>query len=326
MGDNPSKAWIFRCDQEGVYAHEFGHNLGMNHASTLANEYGDTTDPLGSALSGLRQLNAPHQEQMGWRSSDKFTTITQSGTFYIAPLELTAAETDLAQVLKIAKPDSNDYYYLSYRQPIGFDANLSATLTQRLHIHLYKGNGGKTTLISAPLVNTDFVDNVNGITLTHVSSVPDYLTVEIEFDGSNSPPACVPAPPLVSLSPTNQSTSAGDTLIYTVSVSNIDNSSCANSTFNLSDNVPTGWTGTLSTMNLNLSPGQTGTATFLVTSASNAPSDLYNASINISDLGEDLHTSSVSASYTVAQSCIANAPSLPLSPSNQNGDPGTTLS
>jgi len=326
VGDIPSQAWIFRCDTPAVYGHEFGHNLGMNHASTETNEYGDSTDILGSALSGLRQLNGPHQEQMGWRSPDKFVTVTQSGTFYIAPLELTAAETDKPQVLKITKPGSDDYYYLSYRQPIGFDANLNTTLTKRLHIHLYKGNGGRTTFISAPLEGASYVDAVNGITLTHVTSTTEFLAVEALFDGSSPAPTCVPASPLVNMSPADQSTNAGDTLSYSLTVTNQDNSACANSTFTLDNNIPTSWTGTLSSTSLNLAPGQTGTSTFSVTSDRNATSSSYNVNLSINDAGETTHTASASASYTVIQSCIVNTPSLTLSPNSQSGDAGTTLS
>ncbi|MGI9286881.1 MAG: hypothetical protein ACR2P1_15955, partial [Pseudomonadales bacterium] len=241
LGGNPSYAWILRCDLDAVYGHELGHNLGMNHASTLANEYGDTTDIMGSAMSGLRQINGAHQEQMGWRSPNNILTVTQGGTFDIAPLELGIEEGLAPQILKIAKPDSGETYYLSYRQPIGFDANLSTTLTERLHVHLYNGNGGRTTLLAGLLQGASFVDDANGITVTHVSHTPAYITVEVQLDGST--PACTATAPLVSLSPASQSAEAGSTLNYTVSVTNTDTSACANSSFALDDNVPAGWTG-----------------------------------------------------------------------------------
>ncbi len=61
----PSRAWVFTCDVPHVYAHELGHNLGMQHASTETSEYGDNSDIMGMQ-GGLMPLNAPHKAQMGW--------------------------------------------------------------------------------------------------------------------------------------------------------------------------------------------------------------------------------------------------------------------
>jgi hypothetical protein len=66
IGGAPSFAWVFTCDLAGVYAHELGHNLGMDHAGTPTSEYGDSTDPMGFGSPQLRPLNAAHRHQMGW--------------------------------------------------------------------------------------------------------------------------------------------------------------------------------------------------------------------------------------------------------------------
>ena len=325
VGGNPSYAWIMRCDLEAVFGHELGHNLGMNHASTLSSEYGDTSDIMGSAMSGLRQINGAHQEQMGWRTPDKIMTVTQPGTFDIAPLELNAAQVLAPQIIKIAKPDSGESYYLSYRQPIGFDANLSTTLTERLHVHLYNGNGGRTTLLSGLLQGASFVDDVNGITLTHVSHTPDYVTVQVSLDGSTPPPTCTPTAPLVNISPSSQSANAGSTLNYSVSITNNDNTACANSTFGINDNIPSGWAGALSPTSLSLAPGQTGTAILSVTSATSTTASTYSVGVSVTDSSEAVHSASTSASYTVVQACATAAPGLSLSPDSQSGDAGATL-
>ena len=69
VGGTPSGAWIFACSLRGLYAHEVGHNLGMDHASTPTSEYGDTTDPMAFGSSQLRGTNAPHRQQLGWLSA-----------------------------------------------------------------------------------------------------------------------------------------------------------------------------------------------------------------------------------------------------------------
>ena len=52
--------------------------------------------------------------------------------------------------VKIKKPDTGEFYYLSYRQPIGYDDSLSSTYTQGVNIHRYQGEGyGYTYFISS---------------------------------------------------------------------------------------------------------------------------------------------------------------------------------
>ena len=50
-----------------VYLHEWGHNMGLGHAGTLTNVYGDDTDSMGSCCES-RPLcyNAVHLEQLEW--------------------------------------------------------------------------------------------------------------------------------------------------------------------------------------------------------------------------------------------------------------------
>jgi hypothetical protein len=123
IGGSPSHAWIFRCDAINVFGHELGHNLGMHHASTPTSEYGDYSDVMGIPL---HQVNAPHREQMGWINSRQINNISESGVYDIAPLGFDSLQALAPQVLKITKPDTDEYYYLSYRQPIEFDSNLSS--------------------------------------------------------------------------------------------------------------------------------------------------------------------------------------------------------
>jgi len=327
VGGNPSSAWVFYCNVADVFGHEFGHNLGMHHASTPSSEYGDNTDIMGIGQNRLRQINAPHKEQMGWLAGIKIETVTQSGFYDIAPLELNAATALAPQALKIFKPDTNEYYYLSYRRGIGFDANLSPSqYLDRLSVHRYPGDGSasKTQLLALPTDGESFADAVNGITVTQLSHNNDYVTVEVSLDGSEPTPTCSTGIPQLSLSPASQSATAGNTLNYTVQLSNQDSAACAASTFTLNDTVPSGWTGTVSPASLSLAPGQSGTATLSVTSIFSASANSYNLGVNVTDSNEASHAVSGSVSYTVVATCNRNTPALGITPASQSGDPGTT--
>jgi len=186
VGGNPSRAWVFRCDIPDVYAHELGHNLGMQHASTPESQYGDSTDFMGLAYNRLRQTNAPHKEQMGWLPA---STITSGGTYQVAPLELDPSQVGAHQSFKIAKPDTGEFYYLSYRSAIGFDANLASIFRDRLTVHRGDGSVSRRTYLLALLEDGEsFQDAVNDITITQLSHSPDGSTFSVSFDGASPDP------------------------------------------------------------------------------------------------------------------------------------------
>jgi chitodextrinase len=300
----------------------------MAHASTPGCEYCDITDFMGTGNNKLRHNNAPHKDQMGWLQGAQVQTITQSGTYDIAPLEPLPVDSLAPQAIKIFKADSGEYYYLSYRRAIGFDTSLSPiSQLDRLAVHRATGDGsgGNTYLLAQLTDGESHVDAVNGITITVISHNSDYVTVELSLNGSDPTPTCTAGIPQLSLSPASQSANAGSTLDYAIHVTNQDSDACANSTFALNDSIPTGWTGTLSPASLNLAPGQSGTAVLSVTSAASATASTYTVGVNVTDNNEAVHSASDSASYTVAQACAVAAPGLSLSPGSQSGDAGATL-
>lgn len=321
VGGSPSRAWTFRCDKADTYAHELGHNLGMNHASTPTSEYADTSDVMGYGGYGLRHVNSAHKEQMGW-VPQQVAVVTQSNTFDIAPLETDQSQTQVPQVLKIAKPDTGESYYLSYRLPIGFDSSLGTTYIRRLNIHRYAGTGGRTYLLQTLGDGGSFTDTANGVTVTQVSHSDSKVTVKVQLGNS-----CQSGTPSLAISPSGQSGSAGSNLPYNISLTNTDWSGCPSSTFNLSRTLPSGWSGSVSPSTLTLGPGQSSTATLTVASPSTASGGSYGLAVNVSDASNSKHAASASASYTVttATSCTRAAPSLALSPSSQSGKAGNTL-
>jgi hypothetical protein len=62
------------------------------------------------------------------------------------------------------------YYYFPYRLPLGFDANLASTYTNRVNVHRYAGSGAVYTYFLQGLADgSSFTDAVNGVTVTQVS-------------------------------------------------------------------------------------------------------------------------------------------------------------
>jgi uncharacterized membrane protein len=109
---------------------------------------------------------------------------------------------------------------------------------------------------------------------------------------------------------------AGTSVDYTVSVGNNDSNACAATSFNLAASVPSGWTGALAATTLNLAPGASANTTLSVTSANTAPPGDYNLGAGVSSAVGAIHTSSTTASYTVAAPapvCTRAAPSLSVS-------------
>ncbi|MFH1473660.1 MAG: NEW3 domain-containing protein, partial [Candidatus Aenigmatarchaeota archaeon] len=125
--------------------------------------------------------------------------------------------------------------------------------------------------------------------------------------------SCVRYNPVVSVSPASQS---GDRVArsYTVTIRNTDTSSCGSNTFTLSRSCPSGWTCTLSSSSITLSPGSSGTRTITVDPPSTASIGTYSFSVTATS---GSYSGSGSANYVVEASvpvctpngCNGNCPS-----------------
>ncbi len=200
---NASKSWIngdkyFR----NIAIHEFGHNLTLRHASTTDDIYGDNTDTMGRGNG--THFNSYSKEKLGWLgygNSPPIQTITTSGFYTIYPYELNNRNIKALKILKRADAGSDndlpEYYYLEYRQPIGFDAPLGCTwcdYTKGVVLHTgiqtdYKYATYKTYFIKTILPGEKFTDESasnGGIAISVVSVTPRQAKVMITF-GSNTP-------------------------------------------------------------------------------------------------------------------------------------------
>ena len=294
LGTNPSRAWVFSCDSHRIYAHELGHNLGMHHAATPDNEYGDYSDPM-SAMGWLRAVNAPHKEQMGWVAASQVLTPTQGGVYDVAPLALDPAATTLPQVLKINRNGSNEHYYVSYRYATSrFEGNVTAEYRDRVSVHRWAGGSERTYLLATLGDGQSYSDPATGFTVTQFAHGSAYASVQIQLGTS-----CNSVTPTVNLSPANQSGAAANTAAYDVSVVNNDSSACAARTFSLDRSVPSGWAGSLSTATLQLAPGAAGPARLTVNVPSGAAAGAYGMSVTASGSASAPQVATGSGTYTV---------------------------
>ena len=317
IGGNPSSSWIAYCDLGDVYAHELGHSLTMHHASTDANndnvsdcEYCDTSDVMGYAGIGLRQVDAPHKDELGWLPEGNIISVSSSnGVYQIAPLEYFPSDTPYPQALKMVRPNG-DYYYFSFRRQIGYDSSMPSQYADQLNIHHYAGSGSSRTYLIASLSDGEsFADPTNGVTVTQLSHTADYVTVQVLID-------CAPLAPTITVSSTNYIGLAGSTLSYTVAVQDNDTAPCDSSSFNLSATAPAGWTASVVPTSLSLDPGQTDTATLTVTSPNGAMNGTYSININVTDNFTLEHSASTNATVVIQ----SPAPSpLKLTATARNG-------
>jgi hypothetical protein len=325
LGGSPSYAWIFASDLAGVFAHELGHNLGMDHAATPTSEYGDGTDPMAFGTWQLRGFNAPHRQAMGWLTTAA-ELVNQDGLYDLAPLTTDVAAAT-SQVVTISKPDTGEYYYLSYRQADGFDQYIDSSYYNRLSIHRYRADGSasKTYLLAALRDGESFVDSTNGVTVTLVSHDLTRATVAIHFALP-----CAAGVPSISVSPSTQSGLPGGSAAYTVSLTNTDTTMCSPNTFALTAAMPSGWFSALNAASLTLGPGMTGQSTLTVTSPSRAVPTTYTVQVNAIDAATPaIHTISATVSYSVTVPTVSCQPSVPMlsaSPATQSGTAGSSLS
>jgi hypothetical protein len=344
VGGYPSMAWINGSFQNGVVAHEMGHNLGLYHshslecgAATIAAscnsvDYGDILDVMGSAVPP-KHFNAAQKERLGWLgygASPPITTVQSTGVYTIDPYESMGSAPKALKVLSSA----GDWYYVEYRQPIGFDAS---TVTGNLNVrngvvvHLMDGTNANgiylldmtpaTSAWTDPAlgVNQSFVDVAGGITIS-----PQWT------DGTNAgvnitlgPSACVRQNPSVVISPAQQQGTAPVGVTYVVSVTNND-TGCAASSFAQAVTVPSGWIAVASGL-LSIGSGASASTTLSLTAPASVSPGSYTIVSGVSNSSAPPYAGSGSATYLVLGSCQRRDPTVSVSPAMQQGAPGATV-
>lgn len=327
VGGSPSQSWITASYHPGVLSHELGHGFGLWHSHSIdcgaasigtgctTSEYGDTFDTMGNAGAN-NHFNAVQKELLGWLnygSSPPITTVQTSGVYTLDPYESPGSN---PKALKVKMP-SGDYYYVEYRQPIGFDApaiSNNTNVKSGLLVHWWMGQSGNGIYLLDMTPSTDswsdpaldvggsFTDAASGIGIAPVWA-DGTAGVNVTVNGSG--PSCVRKNPTVAVTPADQQGPAGAALSYTMSVTNND-SGCATATFAHQASVPSGWTATFAATSLSLAPGATASTTMNITSTTSAVGGVYIISPSTSNTSAASYSGSATAKYDVTNPTTVN--------------------
>lgn len=152
-GEMPGKlAWITNNTFINyAMAHEEGHNFGINHANSYTcgtkqidipancteKEYGEYSSAMGTGDFNAYYFNAAHTTMLNWWNATNNVKVISTGGIYTMNNYLFGETFDTkVRGAKIRKPNTNEYYYLSYRwrdaqYPV---ADLPAGIKQGLNI------------------------------------------------------------------------------------------------------------------------------------------------------------------------------------------------
>ena len=127
-----------------AFAHEDGHNMGLDHASTesygsvplgsfgtvpVHNEYGSFFSLMSECFTYnvttmLGHYDAQHKVALGWYTPANYQTVTANGTFVLAPTETASSN---LHAIRVQRGVGNNFWlWLEYRQAVGYDATFTA--------------------------------------------------------------------------------------------------------------------------------------------------------------------------------------------------------
>lgn len=339
VGGMPSLAWINGKLDLKTIGHELGHNFGLQHSHSLEcgtdtlgtdcqqSEYGDHFDIMGNYTTG--QFNAFQKAQLGWLDygvSPSVTSVEISGTYTLEPYELAGEAARAVKILKEIDPitGAKSWYYLEYRQAVGFDDFLAGNdnVVNGVLSHLGTDSDRNSSQLLDMTPESDpngwydwedaaleagmtYSDPVAGLIVTTLWTDGSGAGIDVDFGTEN----CVHADPSLSFSPVeSQWVAPGATVDYTVSVTNNDNTACSASEFNLEAASPIGWTASFNNPAPSLEPGMSMIVTLSVTSSSSAADGFYTITVSVSNNVDTRFAASDSVTYVVSADTNNQAP------------------
>lgn len=213
----PSRTSLFTDAYNArVVAHELGHNFGLSHSQALdcgatvlggdcrRVSYGDAADTMGSGATP--HFNAFQKELLGWLGSSgqpELTHVSASGRYRIAPLSTPGAASKALRLPRAIDPLTGEmnYYYVEYRQPVGFDAVLAGAGNLAQGVLVHTGGANQYSMLldmtpdsdpsssfhdirdSALAVGRTYADAAAGIRITLVSADATGATVDVAIEG-----------------------------------------------------------------------------------------------------------------------------------------------
>jgi M6 family metalloprotease-like protein len=304
--------------------HEAGHNLTLRHAASrdfgsealgplgaagTLSEYGDQFSTMG--YWNLGHYGQPHKLLLGWiDGTSNVRTVESSAAFALEPSEVSPPG---LQALKVRRGTGNDaWLWVEYRQPRGlYDSTLSSQVFSGALIHYQDSTTGTKTHLLDFTPQTDswldpaltagksWTDPYSNVSLYVQDAASSALSVQVNYGAV----PCTTANPSVTVAPANPSVPAGNSVQYTVTVSNQDSAGCSPATFSLSSALPSGWASSLSSIALTISPGQSASASM----TKGVPADAAPATYEV-----DAAAARASNSGKGTANCTVTAPPPPL--------------
>jgi hypothetical protein len=174
------------------------------------------------------------------------------------------------------------------------------------------------------------------------SNQAEFLAATNPGDPASKPaPVCVRANPSLKFTTVSQSTVAGTSASYQLTLTNNDSAACTSSTFSLAQTVPSGITGALSMQSLVLAPGANQNFSISITPLATMAAGSYNFSVSATNSAATTFTVSANGTVVVTlpppppsptptatptatptPTCTPKAPDVILNPSSQNAEPG----
>ncbi len=197
------RAYINQTTSLLVIAHELGHNFGLLHAASLdcgtevitqpctSAEYGDPFDVMGNQRA--MHFNAFQKNYLGWiPPTSVYKHKSGTATYTISPLEQSGA----AHYGISVSANSDRTYWIEYRQPLGFDALMSAYPVAGAQLHvavpfesICGGCSDDTEYLDLTPTTAAFTDGALlvgqsyndkfGVKISVVSATPTALTVSV---------------------------------------------------------------------------------------------------------------------------------------------------